>query len=158
MGDDGQMRRPEQRVEAGQRLDGYLAGSDRLVLRDTSNRTVSVVLPQPFAPFVLERYESGERVPVPMRIVLATVDLVERRLVLQLQATLPQVPAIRVLEVRAVLADGSPGEGESLQRYTERTRATLDDLARCAAPVEQAIEPCADPARAVDPRIFAPPG
>lgn len=145
------------RVAAGQRLDGYLAGSDRLVLREASGRTLQLALPQPFAPFVLARYRDGGRVPVPMRIVLATVDLVERRLVLQLQATLAQAPAIRALEVRAALAQGTPGEGESPERYAERTRALLDDLARCPAPVQQAIEPCADPARTVDPLIFAPP-
>lgn len=146
-----------QRVASGQRLDGYLASSDRLQLRDASGRGVDLALPQPFAPFVLARYRSGEMVPVPMRIVLASIDLVERRLVLQLQATLAQAPAIRVLEVRAALAQGTPGEGESAERYAERTRALLDDLARCPAPVQQAIEPCADPARPVDPLIFAPP-
>lgn len=146
-----------QRVEAGYRLDGYLAGNDRLVLRDASGRTVRIALPQPFVPFVLARYHGGEMIPVPMRIVVASIDLVERRVVLQLQSTLAQVPAIRVLEVRAVLADGTPGDGESLERHAERTRALLDDLGRCAAPVEQAIEPCADPARRPDPRILAPP-
>ena len=145
------------RVETGHRLDGYLGGNDRLVLRDASGRAVRITLPQPFAPFVLARYQSGEMIPVPMRIVVASVDLVERRVVVQLQATLAQAPAIRVLEVRAVLPGGEPGEGEPLALYAERTRALLDDLARCAPPVEQAIEPCADPARVPDPRIFPPP-
>ena len=85
-------------------------------------------------------------------------SMVQRRLVLQLQATLAQQPAIDVLEVRAVLADDIPGDGESLARHGERTRALLDDLARCPPPVAQAIEPCADPTRAPDPAIFAPPG
>lgn len=146
-----------QRVETGYRLDGYLGGDGLLVLRDASGRAVRIALPQPFAPFVLARYQGGEMIPVPMRIVVASIDLVERRLVLQLQATLAQAPPIRVLEVRAALAQGTPGEGESPERYAERSRALLDDLARCPAPVQQAIEPCADPARPLDPLIFAPP-
>lgn len=145
------------RAESGLRLDGYLAGNDRLTLHDASGRIVHLAPPQPFAPFVLARYRNGEIIPVPMRIVVASVDVVERRVVMQLQATLAQAPAIRVLEVRAVLPDGAPGDGEALVRYAERTRALLDDLAGCAAPVEQAIEPCADPTRTPDPRIVAPP-
>ena len=147
-----------QRVASGQRLDGYLASDDHLLLDDASGRTVRIALPQPFAPLVLARYRDGAKIPVPMRIVVASVDLVQRRLVLQLQATLAQQPAIDVLEVRAVLADDIPGDGESLARHGERTRALLDDLARCPPPVAQAIEPCADPTRAPDPAIFAPPG
>jgi hypothetical protein len=144
------------RVESGHRLDGYLAGNDRLVLRDPAGRSIRLALPQPFMPFVLARYRSGAIIPVPMRIVLASVDVVERRVVVQLQATLARAPAIRVLEVRAVLPGGAPEEGEALARYAERTRALLDDLAGCAAPIEQAIEPCADPTRRPDPLIVAP--
>lgn len=145
------------RVERGHRLDGYLAGSDTLALRDATGRAMTIALPQPFAPFVLARYRDGALIPVPMRIVVASVDVPARRVVMQLQATLGQSPAIRVLEVRAVLPDGAPGEGEALARYAERTRALLADLAQCRAPVEHAIEPCADPTRAPDPLIIASP-
>ncbi|RYD16852.1 MAG: hypothetical protein EOP90_02460 [Lysobacteraceae bacterium] len=145
------------RVDRGHRLDGYLAGNDRLLLQDAAGRAMTIALPQPFAPFVLARYRDGALIPVPMRIVVAGVDVPARRVVVQLQATLGQSPAIRVLEVRAVLPDGAPGEGEALARYAERTRALLADLAQCRAPVEQAIEPCADPTRAPDPLIIASP-
>lgn len=145
------------RVERGHRLDGYLDASDRLIVRDAEGRAQAIALPQPFAPFVFARYQDGAMIPVPMRIVVASVDLAARRVVMQVQATLGQSPAIRVLEVRAVLPDGVPGEGESLARYAERTRALLADLARCRAPVEQAIEPCADPTRAPDPLIYIAP-
>lgn len=142
------------RVAAGSRLDGYLATSDRIAIRDAAGKRVSLALPQPFAPFVLARYRSGAIVPVPMRIVVATIDLAERRVVLQFQATLARTPAPRKLELRAVLDDGKPDPDESAARYRVRTQALLGDLARCAPPRVHAIEPCADPRRLADPRVF----
>lgn len=142
------------RVAQGDRLDGYLAASDRMTIRDAVGKRMTLALPQPFAPFVLARYHSGAIIPVPMRIVVATIDLAERRVVLQLQATLSRTPPLRKLELRAVLDDGKPDPGESAARYRERTQALLGDLARCAPPRVHAIEPCADPQRLPDPRIF----
>ena len=143
-----------QRAGPGVRLDGYLGADDRLMLRTSSGKRLRLRLPQPFAPFVLARYETGAMIPVPMRIVIASVDLAERRVVLQLQTTIAMSPPIRKLELRAALKQGEPGEGESPEHYRERTSALLADLAACAPPVAQAIEPCANASRRPDPRIF----
>lgn len=142
------------RVAEGSRLDGYLAAGDRVTIRDAAGKRIRLALPQPFAPFVLARYRSGAIIPVPMRIVVATIDLVERRVVLQLQATLARTPPLRKLELRAVLGGDKPDPSESAARHRERTQALLGDLARCAPPRAHAIEPCADPQRLPDPRIF----
>ena len=143
-----------QRAEPGVRLDTYLGADDRLMLRKANGQRLRLRLPQPFAPFVLARYEDGAMIPVPMRIVIASVDLAERRVVLQLQTTIAMSPPIRQLELRAVLPQGEPGEGESPERYRERTSVLLADLATCAPPLAQAIEPCANSSRRPDPRIF----
>ncbi|KAI5935587.1 Formylglycine-generating enzyme [Manis javanica] len=55
------------------------------------------------APFVLVRYQSGAMIPVPMRAVLATVDLAERRVVMQYQGTYAVEPAIRKMELRLIV-------------------------------------------------------
>lgn len=144
------------RVDEGSRLDRYLRSDDRLQVIEAGKPTW-LTLPQPFVPYVLVRYEAGAMIPVPMRIVLVTVDLLERRVVVQLQATLAQSPRVRKLEVRAVLPDGEPGADESEDRYRQRTRALLDDLEQCEAPVLQAIEPCANAARRPDSLIFVRP-
>ena len=143
-----------QRAAPGVRLDTYLGGDDRLMLRKGNGERLRLRLPQPFAPFVLARYQDGATIPVPMRIVVASVDLAERRVVLQLQTTIAMSPPIRTLELHAALKQGEPGEGESPARYRERTSALLADLAACAPPLVQAIEPCANPSRRPDPRIF----
>jgi hypothetical protein len=143
-----------QRVDPGVRLDTYLAADDRLMLRSAGGQRLRLRLPQPFAPYVLARYEEGAMIPVPMRIVVASVDLGARRVVLQLQTTLAMSPSIRKLELRAALKDGAPGEGESREQYRQRAQALLADLAACAPPVAHAIEPCANASRRPDPRIF----
>lgn len=142
------------RAEPGVRLDSYLNGSDRLMLRMANGKQMHLRLPQPFAPFLLARYESGAMIPVPVRIVVASIDLIERRLVLQMQSTVAMTPPVRKLELRAIMKGGEPAAGESASRHRARTQAVLSDLARCAKPIEQAIEPCADSTRKPDPRIF----
>lgn len=146
------------RVDPGLRLDSYMDGSDRLLLRLDNGKQMNLRLPQPFVPFVLARYQNGAMIPVPVRIVLASIDLVDRRVVLQLQSTVAMSPPVRKLELRAVMKDTEPAADETAARFRERTRAVLDDLARCARPVDQAIEPCADPTRKPDMRIFLPGG
>ena len=144
-----------QRAAPGVRLDTYLAGDDRLMLRKSNGERLRLRLPQPFASFVLARYQDGAMIPVPMRIVVASIDLAERRVVLQLQTTIAMSPPISRLELRAILKQGEPGDGESAAQYRERTSALMADLAACAPPLVQAIEPCANPSRRPDPRIFA---
>ena len=146
------------RVDPGLRLDSYLDGKDRLLLRMANGKPMNLRLPQPFVPFLLARYRSGAMIPVPVRIVVASIDLLDRRVVLQLQSTVAMSPPVRKLELRAVMKDGEAAADESAARYRERTRAVIDDLARCGRPVDQAIEPCADPTRKPDMRIFLPGG
>jgi hypothetical protein len=143
-----------QRVQDGVRLDGYFAAGDALVVASASGAPLRIALPQPFAPFVLARYRNGAMIPVPLRIVVAAVDLDAGRVVLQLQTTLVRSPPLRKLELRAVLPDGGPDASETPARYRERTQALLGDLARCTPPRAHAIEPCADPRRWPDPLIF----
>jgi hypothetical protein len=144
-------------VASGWRLDGYLGDGGQLRVRGDrlrKGRTLDLKLPQPFAPFVLVRYRSGAMIPVPMRTVLATVDLAAQRVVLQFQSTYAVEPAIRKMELRLIVPGSRPSEGETAARLAERTQAQLRDLAGCAAPRGQAIEPCADPRRMPDPLIF----
>ncbi|MFG0600795.1 hypothetical protein ACF8PL_21915 [Delftia sp. WSY_4] len=151
-----------QRVATGWRLDRYLPDGGQLRVRaDARNgngngkgQTLALKLPKPFAPFVLVRYQSGAMIPVPMRAVLATVDLPERRVVLQFQGTYAVEPAIRKMELRLIVPGSRPSEGETAARHAERTQAQLRDLARCAPPKGHAIEPCANPQRTPDPLIF----
>ena len=146
------------RVDPGLRLDSYLDGKDRLLLRMANGKQMNLRLPQPFVPFLLARYRSGAMIPVPVRIVVASIDLLDRRVVLQLQSTVAMSPLVRKLELRAVMKDTEPADDETAARFRERTRAVIDDLARCGRPVDQAIEPCADPTRKPDMRIFLPGG
>ena len=145
-----------QRVSRGWRLDRYLPDGGQLRVRADNGRILNLQVPKPFAPFVLVRYQSGAMIPVPMRAVLATVDLAERRVVLQFQGTYAVEPAIRKMELRLIVPGSRPSEGETAARHAERTQAQLRDLARCAPPKGHAIEPCANPQRRPDPLIFYP--
>lgn len=143
-----------QRVATGWRLDRYLPDGGQLRVRADNGRILNLQVPRPFAPFVLVRYQSGAMIPVPMRAVLATVDLAERRVVLQFQGTYAVEPAIRKMELRLIVPGSRPSEGETAARHAERTQAQLRDLAACAPPKGHAIEPCANPQRKPDPLIF----
>jgi hypothetical protein len=143
-----------QRVARGWRLDRYLPDGGQLRVRADNGRILNLQVPKPFAPFVLVRYQSGAMIPVPMRTVLATVDLAERRVVLQFQGTYAVEPAIRKMELRLIVPGSRPSEGETAARHAERTQAQLRDLAACAPPRGHAIEPCANPQRKPDPLIF----
>jgi hypothetical protein len=145
------------RVQTGIRLDGYLPVDARWQLRSDAGDELALQLPQPLVPYLLARYRSGAMIPVPMRAVVASVDLQDRRVVVQFQGTIGHAD-LRKLEIRGVLPGNAPTEKESAQRHRERTDAVLADLRGCAAPQAQAIEPCANPARRPDPRIFAPGG
>ena len=147
-----------QRVSTGWRLDRYLPDGGQLRVRADARggkgQTLELKIPKPFAPFVLVRYQSGAMIPVPMRAVLATVDLAERRVVMQYQGTYAVEPAIRKMELRLIVPGSRPSAGETAARHAERTQAQLRDLARCAPPKGHAIEPCANPQRTPDPLIF----
>jgi hypothetical protein len=145
----------ERRVNAGWRLDDYLPLDARIYVTPINGNPIGLTPPQPFVPFVLLRYHSGAMIPVPMRIVLATIDLLENRVVLQYQSTFATTPALRKIELRGIWSEGKPSSGETAKRYAQRTQATLDDLAQCAPPRDLAIEPCATASRHPNPLIFS---
>lgn len=143
------------RVAHGDRLNGFLPREATLIIRPASGGRLQLALPRDLEPFLLLRYREGAMIPVPLRPVLASVDMAERRLVVQYQSTFPLAPPIRKIELRAIKPDGRPGPDETAERYRERTEATLRDLRQCPPPVKP-MEPCASPRRAVDRRIFSP--
>ncbi len=142
------------RVEAVYRLDGYLPENSVMELVSETGEHLHLSLPTPTQPFVLLRYRSGAMIPVPMRPVMITIDLIERRLVAYYQATFADAPPLRKIELRAVLPGQTPVEGESPERFVERKEAILGELRGCTAPVKP-IEPCATPERRPDMRIFS---
>lgn len=142
------------RVKTGFRLDGFMPTDATLTVKSDKGRQTQIRLPSPTEPYVLLRYESGAMIPVPMRPVMITIDLAANRLVAFFQSTFAMEPPLRKMELRAVLPDQKPGEGETAARFKERTQAVLDDLQRCAIPLSP-IEPCANPERRPDRRIFS---
>ena len=142
------------RVDAGSRLDGYVPRDAVLTIRSDKGATTKLSLPDPTEPYLLLRYRSGAMIPVPMRPVMITVDLPERRLVAYFQSTFPVAPPLRKVELRAILPSQSLAEGETAERFRERSQAALQDLRGCAPPT-QPIEPCATPDRRPDRRIFS---
>lgn len=141
------------RVARGHRLNDFLPRGATLVVKPSKGNPVELSLPQPVEPFLLLRYREGAMIPVPMRPVLVTVDMPERRMVVQYQATFSLTPPIRKIELRAILPSGGPAPDETAERFRERTDATLNDLRLCPPPTKP-MEPCATPNRVVDRRIF----
>lgn len=125
-----------------------------LAVKPEKGALLRLSLPSPTEPYVLLRYHSGAMIPVPMRPVIVTVDLVERRLVAYFQTTYADQPPLRKVELRAVLPGQTPAEGETEARFRERSEAVLGDLRRCPAPTGP-IEACATPEREPDRRIFS---
>lgn len=143
-----------QRVEAGHRLDGFLPPGAVLSVKPGKGQALNLSLPSPTEPYVMLHYRSGEMIPVPMRPVIVSVDLVQRRMVVHYQSTFPVAPALHTIELRAIVAGQGPGEGETRAAFQQRTKAALDDLWSCPVPLVP-IEACANPARRPDPRIFS---
>jgi hypothetical protein len=145
-------------MTSGWRSDRYVPGDAFLRVRGDGGRVGELQLPQRFVPYVLLRYQSGAMIPVPMRIVLVTIDLTSRRVVLQYQSTFAVAPPIRKIELRLSAGDSKRPSGESVSRFEERTQATLADLAACSPPQRHAVEACATPLRRPNPLIFFPSG
>ncbi|MBB6104021.1 hypothetical protein F4827_003880 [Paraburkholderia bannensis] len=143
-----------QRVTRGWRTQRYIPDGTVLRVRADTGMRVDLQLPQRFVPYVLLRYRSGAIIPVPMRVVLATVDLSSRRVVLQYQSTFAAAAPIRKIEMRLITPGGLPSSGETAARYQERTQALMDDLAACPPPQAHAIETCATPTRMPNPLIY----
>lgn len=142
------------RVDAGARLDGFLPPGAVLTVKPDKGVPTRLSLPEPTEPYLLLRYRSGAMIPVPMRPVLITVDLTERRLVAYFQSTFPVAPPLRKIELRAILPGQKPDKSETAERFRERSQAALQDLRRCAVP-NRPMEPCATSERRPDRRIFS---
>ncbi len=143
------------RVSAGARLEGFLPRGARLFVKPETGRSLELSLPDPIEPWVLLRYRSGAMIPVPMRPVMVTVDMMERRLVIYYQSTFPAAPPLRKIELRAILPDQVPAQDETPEHHRQRTDAALRELRRCPIP-QRPMELCATPDRRPDRRIFSP--
>ena len=150
----------EQRTDGwGHRLNQYLPPDAELKVQLAGHRESIVLrLDAGFAPFVLLRYQSGALIPVPARIVLATVDAERGLLTLQYRSvfSLDAAP-VRKFEARSVTpiewGGWRAGGEETAQQFTTRSTAMLAELGRCAVPTAL-VEPCADPDRLPDRAIY----
>lgn len=143
------------RVSAGARLDSFLPPGATLSIKSAKGQILALSLPDPTEPWVLLRYQNGAMIPVPMRTIMITIDMVERRLVAYYQSTFPVKPLLRKIELRAILPDQVPAQDETPARFRERTDAALRELRQCPIPLRP-MEPCASPDRRPDLMIFSP--
>jgi hypothetical protein len=143
-----------QRVEQGHRLKSFLPRAAVFNLTSNKSNVLKLSLPQPNEPHLILRYHAGEIIPVPMRPVVVSVDMEKQRVTVQYQSTFPTKPALRKVELRAVLSGDVASPGETQARYRERTDAILDDLRRCTVPT-QPMEPCANPKRSPNRLIYS---
>ena len=146
-----------QRVAGGARTDALLSAGDRIIIRPAKGREVALRIPAAPAPYVLLAYSdtgspaAGAIAAVPMRVVLATVDAAQRRLVLQWQATAARAPTVH----DAAWALTTP-EGEHAALPPARrafASHVAEHLARCPLPTTPMNE-CASPSRALKPDII----
>jgi hypothetical protein len=142
------------RVASGFRLDSFLPRDAMLTIKSANGNLMELSLPSPTEPYVLLRYRSGAMIPVPMRPVLVTVDIDGGRLVAYYQTTFAVAPSLRKIELRAILPNQKPSEGETWDRFRDRSEAMLGELRGCPLPLKP-IEECATPNRKPDLRIFS---
>lgn len=146
-----------QRVKGGWRTDTLLAGGDRLIVRPAKGKEIVLRIPAAPAPYMLLAYSdtgrpsAGAIVAVPMRVVLATVDTAQRRLVLQWQATAAREPTVH----DAAWALTVPEDGRAALPEARRAFAShvAEHLARCPLP-KTPMNECASPERALKPDII----
>ena len=143
------------RVPVGHRLSTFLPRNSVLSIKPAKGTPLRLSLPDPTEPYVLLRYESGEMAPIPMRITMLTVDVLERRVTAHYRTTFPMSPPIRRAELRAILPHQAPDADETPGRFRERTDATLRYLKQCAQALRP-MEPCASTTVRPDPKIFSP--
>jgi hypothetical protein len=141
------------KVAAGHRTVGFLSAGATLDIQPQSGKKISLKIPALPQPFVMLRFREGAIIPAPMRIVMFTVDMQEKRVVMQFQSTIPLKPALRKLEWMALMPDDQPDPSETKERSLERAGAIAGDLAACPLPLRP-MEPCASPRRSPDPRIY----
>lgn len=142
------------RVPAGHRLSGFFPRDAVIAVKPAKGPIVKLALPEPTEPYVLLRFRSGARVPVPMRPIMLTIDLIEHRLVVHYQSTFPVLPPLRKIELRAILPDQGPDKDETAEHFRERTEATLRHLRHCPIGYKP-MEGCATPNQNPDPRMFS---
>lgn len=146
-----------QRVKGGWRTDTLLVGGDRIIVRPAKGRELALRIPTAPVPYMLLAYSDSGRpaagaiAAVPMRVVLATVDVPQRRLVLQWQATAARTPTVH----DAAWALTVPGSGRAALPEARRAFAShvSAHLARCPLP-KTPMNECASPTRALDPGII----
>ena len=143
-------------VAKGHRLSSYLPRGAVLAIKPLKGPHQRVTLPQPVDPYVQLHYWNGAIIPVPMRPTLVTVDLLDHRVVVYYQSTFATSPPLRKLEMRAILPNELPLEGEPQEQFVARINATLQHLRRCPV-TNRPMEVCANPNQTPDPRIFAQP-
>lgn len=136
-----------QKPGVGYQATRFLAGGDRLTLRGTDGRRVTVQLPTEQAPYLMlgtgDPQRDGMGV-VPMRIAIVAVDTQRRHLSVQWEATTPQIALDNVSYFTVpTAAQLRTPDFAPLRAMYARTAA---HLARCAAPT-QPIEDCAWPKR-----------
>ncbi len=142
------------RVDRGYRLNSFLPRGSVLVLTSESGVKRELGFPSPDETYVLLRYRSGAMIPVPMRPVIVTIDLVGGKLVVYYQTTFAVSPPLRKVELKALLSDQGPTEGETEDEFQTRRQAIINDLNNCPVP-EKPIENCANPNRRPNWRIYS---
>lgn len=137
----------EHRTREGHRAVGYVAPGDWLEIQPANTARAAPlrlqVPPYP-QPYVALRFAGRptQQALVPARIVLLTLDMAQRRLVLQYQATVAMRPQVSQATWDVTQPDAM------LSRVPEKTarreRAVRDYLAACIPP-NKPMDPCANP-------------
>jgi hypothetical protein len=135
-----------QRVAKGVRSIGFVELGSRIEVRDATGKMRALTLPVRPLSAVQVRYHMGAIVTVPLRIVLLTIDMEKRRIVLQLQATLPVAPPVRLIEWLTLIEPTKPVDGEKGEAFGRLVKEFEDNLAQCPPPVKP-IDPCSAPHR-----------
>ncbi|THT99892.1 hypothetical protein E9531_11190 [Lampropedia puyangensis] len=132
------------RVAQGVRLNGFVNVGDRLVLKvPGENRPIVLHWPADPLPFVRLSYaQRANHALVPARVVVLSVDVPQRRVVAQYQATLPMVPVVQ----NAVWFSTLSWQRETLinagiQHKVEQVTAYLNGC----KPPQKPMDPCANP-------------
>lgn len=148
----------DHKVNLGHRLDQFLTFDATLTVEDESGQTHDLAFNK-VHPWVLLHYkrsyfQTGDKVPVPMRPVIVTIDWPNRILSMVLQSTFPEKPKVQKFEVSVIHPGLQPAKNDSVERLAERTQAIIDDLSTCAVPTTPR-EPCATPERVPNWLIFS---
>ena len=135
----------EKHAEQGWRLGGYIPLDATISVSSSKGRMPLHGLGE-IRPYMrLYFWTSEEGIPVPMRIVLITIEPERKRVVAQYQATVGLAPAIRKVDIRS--ATNTEMADDKQTREARQLRAIFSVIDTCAPPMEHPIEPCASPDR-----------